>query len=507
MKKRKVIKYILIVVIIIAIIIGIVAFFVNRNKKEVPVYSIRDLAMENYWENSSNSEGMVTEDQMQAVYLSSTQQVEKIAVTEGQTVKKGDVLLKYSTTLSNIELEKKELEIKKAELNLSKAQKELEQIRTYQPGVPIEMIPGEETVITTSKGEMADIDEADGTEGKPYLEILGKDEEIDDNFIKKLFDQSPDETQKIYVIVMSREKDSYEGDLIKATKFRFTKKDSSYSIALIENYTEENDPLYPNKKEEEKVVPSPQPGDVYSASDLQKMILDKEKEISDTSLNIKMAKNEYNKIKNELKNTVVYSKYNGTVKTVLDINSEEATTKPIIVVTSGGGYNIQGRIGELDLDKISVGQEVNVQSYESGTFAVGTITKISEYPMSGGYSGGMGNNNVSYYPYIVRVSEDESFREGEYVSLSLVSKEENSKSFYLAGAFIISENGKNYAYVQNEDNKLEKREVGIGKNMQGMLEIKGGISKDERIAFPYGKNIKQGAKTREASLDELYTYY
>ena len=35
-------------------------------------------------------------------------------------------------------------------------------------------------------------------------------------------------------------------------------------------------------------------------------------------------------------------------------------------------------------------------------------------------------------------------------------------------------------------------------------EILDGQSESDWIAFPYGKNVKEGAKTREASYNELY---
>ena len=105
LKGRKILKIVIIVAIIIAIIAGIIVFFATSKKTEVPVYSVRDVGNENYWENNSTSQGMIKEDKMQSVYLSSTQKVEKVLVKEGQNVKVGQPLLKYNTTLSNLELE------------------------------------------------------------------------------------------------------------------------------------------------------------------------------------------------------------------------------------------------------------------------------------------------------------------------------------------------------------------------------------------------------------------
>ena len=56
-----------------------------------------------------------------------------------------------------------------------------------------------------------------------------------------------------------------------------------------------------------------------------------------------------------------------------------------------------------------------------------------------------------------------------------------------------------------ENGKLEKREVGTGKTLWGnYVEITSGLTMDDFIAFPYGKDVKAGADTVEAGIEELY---
>ena len=43
-----------------------------------------------------------------------------------------------------------------------------------------------------------------------------------------------------------------------------------------------------------------------------------------------------------------------------------------------------------------------------------------------------------------------------------------------------------------------------GKIMYGSVEIKSGLDMEDEIAFPYGKNVKDGAKTE--TVDSLYDY-
>ena len=314
--------------------------------------------------------------------------------------------------------------------------------------------------------------------------------------------------KEVVAVFMIRENNAMTGNLLKLSKIKFTKTDDlipEYNFSILDTSIE-IDPLYPNEQQEinaeEEQTNEPEVGPIYSANEIQKMIAEKQKEINDINLNIKIAKKEYMKLKNELGNTTVTSKVDGVVKKVLDKDDPDINSKPIIVVSGGGGYYLEGKIGEYDLFNIKVGQKVNVQSYESGTSATGTIESISNYPIQDDMY--YGNQNGSYYPYTIKIDGDSTFKDSEYIEISIEQEEVQSGTFYLPTMLIISENGKSYAYVANDDNKLEKRDVVTGKNRNGIIEIYSGIEKSDRIAFPYGKTVKEGAPVVDSSSEELY---
>ena len=57
-----------------------------------------------------------------------------------------------------------------------------------------------------------------------------------------------------------------------------------------------------------------------------------------------------------------------------------------------------------------------------------------------------------------------------------------------------------------ENDRLEKREISIGKDLWGSYyEIYGGVTAEDLIAFPYGKNVTEGAKTKQGTLFDLQT--
>ncbi|MCD8077558.1 MAG: biotin/lipoyl-binding protein [Lachnospiraceae bacterium] len=133
-------KRLLAVALAAVLIAGLAAgglYWRKSSAEAVNVYSVAELAMTDYWEDMQYTYGSVTTDQTQSVYLSSTQTVQEVLVTEGQSVSKGDVLMTYDTTLSEVEVEKKDLEIQQLELDLETAKKNLEKVKTYKAGAVI----------------------------------------------------------------------------------------------------------------------------------------------------------------------------------------------------------------------------------------------------------------------------------------------------------------------------------------------------------------------------------
>ena len=176
-------------------------------------------------------------------------------------------------------------------------------------------------------------------------------------------------------------------------------------------------------------------------------------------------------------------------------------------VSGGGGYYINGTMSELELGVTEVGQTVQVNSWKTGTTCEGTITEIYTYPVTDGYAYSEGNTNVSYYPFRVFVDESAMLQENEYVNIQYQRASQEEHSLYLENQFIRTENGQSYIYIRDDNGKLEKRVVRTGKDLYGSYtEIKSGLTADDFVAFPYGKNVFDGAKTKEATMDEFYGY-
>jgi hypothetical protein len=151
-----------------------------------------------------------------------------------------------------------------------------------------------------------------------------------------------------------------------------------------------------------------------------------------------------------------------------------------------------------------VGQEVTINDWNTGMTHVGTIQALGDFPDPASGWNGMGNPNASFYPFTVFVDEEADLQEGRYVSV-IYSTATGEHGIYLQNPFLRTEQGKTYVYVLGADGRLEQRFVKTGKALWGSyMEILEGLSEEDLVAFPYGKNVKPGAKALEGDMSKLY---
>ena len=155
---------------------------------------------------------------------------------------------------------------------------------------------------------------------------------------------------------------------------------------------------------------------------------------------------------------------------------------------------MEGAISELEKDNVKAGQEVTVNDWNTGMVYTGTIQSVGDFPSANGSWSGMGNPNASYYPFKVYVDESADLQEGRYVSV-IYSSAEAQNGLYLENFMIRTEQGRSYLYVLGEDGRLEKRFVTTGKSLWGSYtEILSGLTAEDYLAFPYGKNVRDGVQ-------------
>ncbi|MCI8483381.1 MAG: HlyD family efflux transporter periplasmic adaptor subunit [Lachnospiraceae bacterium] len=537
-------------IIITAVSIGVAAIVIFGGIKTYQHYQNSNLTAEveqvsdlnsYYSEGEMSSSGIVTNDQSQDVYALEEKTITEVFVEEGQQVAVGDPLLSYDMTLSNLELEMKELEVATMGSKLEAAKRQLEKLKTTTPVAPEPDVPDEpdipEEPENTDTGEdrleegtptLPAIPEKDGdaynyikkgakanggkgTKEKPYVYLCMPSCYVMGEFINSL---SADKDHPVYVSLEIHKKNVLTGKLISSWEISGESglpkmaDDSMWSVSTRTQVIEE-EPGEPEEPKEPETPEEPEPPEEpdfpyesgggqqgYTAEELSNMIREKEDEIRDLDLDRRKAEVELEQMKRVSEDGTVTATVNGTVKSIGD-KDKPSTDEPFLTVSGSDGLYVSGSLSELQLKDIQVGQVVYANSWESGKSFEATITEISPYPQENSNAWGEGNPNVSYYPYTAYIEDTEGLRNGEYVDLTMTSRQADENGIYLDKAYVREEDGKKYVLKAGEDNRLVKQYVKTGKTVWGQaVEIISGLSTEDRIAFPYGKAGKEGIKVK-----------
>ena len=264
------------------------------------------------------------------------------------------------------------------------------------------------------------------------------------------------------------------------------------------------DHMLPQQTTVSPTIPQIDFGSGFTASQIAQMRADKEKEIKDHQFRVKMAEAEYAIMQTEADTGKVVAKIDGTVVSLLSEEEAKETMQPIMKISGGGGFYVEGSVSELEKDKLQIGQQVTINDWNTGMEYTGTVQSVGDFPSADGYWNGMGNPNASYYPFKVFIEENADLQEGTYVNV-VYSTATNQQGIYLENPFLRTEQGTTYVYVRGSDGKLEKRPITTGKSLWGSYtEVLEGLSEEDFIAFPYGKTVIPGADTVESDMSALY---
>lgn len=579
---------------------GLVAYR-QSSKKPVRVYPVQYIAQTSDMMGMDSDQwyGSVTASNIQSVFISGTQQVKQILVTEGQEVKTKDPLIAYDTTLSAIKVEKAENDLKKQQLELKKAQEELQELLKLKPGQAAkpadssrvieanELSAGEDTAFFTADNDFegngfetaegdaespADPAESStgaedlqlkilsgtGTYMNPYVIFITSGQEITEDQLKTLFAPSPvqigteppmpnlgqgedttafagkdeeypsEETAegegetleegKVYAIFREFKHDDPSGTRKEDHGMLITMREGKLAYRWL-NLTSSEDPGgdTPGGGDDPGSWDEPGGGDnpgggesdhVYTKEELEKLRNEKRKEIRDLTLKTRLAEISVREMKEEVSDGLVRSKVDGVVTNVKDPNEAYKNNQPVLTVTAGdGGYDISVEVGELSLDKVKAGDSVNIQDFETGGMYEGSVEKVSDLPSANsGWSGG--NPNVSYYTCTVRAGADADLKDGSYVQVTRDQMADTGDgNLYIDKMMVRKDGSQSYIYVLGSDGKLVRRNIVTGKILYGsVVEVKKGISMDDYIAFPYGKDVENGAETKKMEdVNSLYS--
>ena len=534
----------------------------NAQRSDVKVYSVNDFCMTDYWGDTSSTSGMVTTDKIQKVFLSSSQTVNKVWVAEGDSVRKGDKLISYDSTLTQASVEQAKIDYDRQDESLTTAKNELEYLKKAKNKETLKQeldkLNAELDALKKKYDEDPDHPyngDAPVTEGaiKDYKKTMtvkgadGSDQTVNVLYYSWLSTSRLNDSKVTEILTnlatLRADKDHPSVDTYVALVQRYEDKvggyvDNTVGLVITETYTAGDDTAVPAVPESRSVsfsVRSDLPefedterkyddaaikklqqkinlANMYlensmEQKDLAKAIVDKAQEVKEKEVNLRLAKLSLDKKTKELGDGNVYAEFDGTVKAVRNADEAYNNSEAVIELSGGGGYYVTGTLSEMELGSVKVGDTVSISSWMTGAACEGTIVSIDDYPTTSGNSWGDGNSNVSYYPFKVFVEEDAGLQANDYVDIQYqkAGTQEQGNSLYLQSWFIRTDNGKSYVMARGEDGRLEQRWVQTGRDLWGSYtQIRGGLTTDDYVAFPYGRDVVEGARTVEAAADELY---
>lgn len=245
----------------------------------------------------------------------------------------------------------------------------------------------------------------------------------------------------------------------------------------------------------------------YTAEDIKEKIEEYTKSVLMAKLDVRKAEIDLKNKKYELENSAKYAALDGEVITVRDPDDAKNANAPLVVVSGGGGYYVTASLGELDIETLELGSQVQVQSYYTNTIYSGTVESVANYPVTGNdYFFGSENVNISYYPAEIKLEKGAEIRDDEFVEVTYSTN--SNKGLFIDKRFIRTEGASSYVYAVGDNGLLKKKPVVTGRMIEysSYIQVRKGLSLEDSIAFPYGNNVYDGAKTVGVSYEEMYEY-
>lgn len=98
------------------------------------------------------------------------------------------------------------------------------------------------------------------------------------------------------------------------------------------------------------------------------------------------------------------------------------------------------------------------------------------------------------------------FKNNQPVNVSITADAGlSSQALYIPKAYVREDNGEYYVFIADEKGRLKKQVIDAGATLYGYYqEIRSGLTAEDLIAFPYGKAVKEGVKTKETDSPAMY---
>lgn len=466
---------------------------ISMSKKEVVVTPISYISGGGYM-NQNTIGGMVSNNYMQEVMLDNECSIKEVFVSKGDKVSKGAELLSYDTTVLEMDLTEQDLKIQQTELDIKALKREIEELKNTKPAVKINK--DQEQVVNTILDFNSKADSGQGTKNEPYRFLCSNDTIIKGSFINAL--AGYDETGK--------NKDNEA----KTAVLQFYGGNGEYLWTIHgDDYMPMDSNFSWSMSTDDGILDEPEVAEEgMTRKEIDDRLMEKRQELKNLETDKKDMELQVMKIKKKIEDSIVKAVVDGVVMEVQNKDQIDSNM-PYMTINGSEGAYINGAVSELLLSDVKTGDSVTVQYWnENGAFtSQGTIIEVSSYPVDNNVFGyGGGNSNVSYYPITISVEGCDNIPQGQYVEIILGGPDIIDEGFVcLPKAYIRRDNGSYYVYIADDNDHLIKKYVEIGRIVYGdMYEITDGITMEDKIAFPYGKYVREGTRVKTQGDDIFY---
>ncbi len=481
--------------------------------QRVNVYSVEELNEED-WEEEAVVYGTVTEETTQKINMAGGRAIKKVYVEDGDTVEIGDKLLEYDMTMTELDLTGAELNKQILELRVKTLDKQIAHPKKYLQAeadaieaavknAPVRSSGGKadgsgsggssgstgsaaDTSGTESTGSAADTNNTESTGSAADTGGTANTGSVD----------GTGSTEGTGSGSMAADSLGKTADASTAFLAQTAETDGSLEGAA-DSAGETSDTAGAEARGDTGAVEDEEEG--FTKEDIDEYVSEKKSELQETNLEILRNDLTIAQLNRKLEEKTVTSRINGVVSMEGDEEDD------LLVVQGEGRLYVEGDLDEYTLEEVDVGTVLLGEDYMTGEEFEAEVQKISEYPedtselMDFSFEG-----TTSYYAFSAEIQDDVELTSGEEVELHF-DEEEDGGAVLIDTAFVRQENGSSYVYLADEKKQLRKRRVEVGKIIDGSIaEIKSGVDLEDHIAFPYGKGIREGAKTKISEVDELY---
>ena len=200
-------------------------------------------------------------------------------------------------------------------------------------------------------------------------------------------------------------------------------------------------------------------------------------------LNYESAKLNYDR---QVEYSSVTAPISGKIETMdIDVYDHVNQQAQLCVISGEGDKRVSFYVSERVMSNLNQGDAMTI--VKDGTTYDGVITDVSS----------MADESNGLFKIKAELPEANSLSTGSTVKVTVTSERAENVMTVPVDA-IYYDNGVGNVYVY-QDGTVHKEEVEVGLYNTELAEIKSGLTEDDRIAFPYGKNAVEGAAVTDES--------